>query len=117
MQLRTIFLLGSLPFVFVGALIAISDTGTNNTTRSPVVLSNDPAPAVSQLTRQSSSREDELHEDLNMTRYMSGANATGPMFTGQVTDAQLQRSSDPAYVRELEKHQQDIDRMLGRGGS
>jgi hypothetical protein len=30
-------------------------------------------------------------------------------------DEQLVRSQDPGYVRALEQHQADIDRMLARG--
>jgi hypothetical protein len=36
------------------------------------------------------------------------------MFSGQMTDPQLRHSSNPAFVRELEQHQADIDRMLAR---
>lgn len=36
------------------------------------------------------------------------------MFDGSVIDDQLRRSQDPAYVKSLEAHQREIDRMLGR---
>ena len=132
MRMRMLLLLSSLPFVVGGAVtvivLAVSGADPNDITRSPVALSNDPAPATDpqggapvtapaadQPMAVRRSRQDQLHDDYTMTRYMSDPNASGSMFTGQVTDPQSQRSSDPAYVRELETHQQDIDRMLGRG--
>lgn len=58
------------------------------------------------------------HETLQaaaeMTQRMSAPNASGPMFTGQIQDAQLVHSQNPAFVRALEEHQADIDRMLAR---
>ena len=53
-----------------------------------------------------------LQLDANMTQQMSTPTAS----VGQthVRDAQLQRSQDRNYVRLLESHQADIDRMLAR---
>lgn len=58
---------------------------------------------------------DQLQSDADMTQQMSTPNANGPMQSGQIQEPMLQRSQDPAYVRALEQHQADIDRMLGRG--
>lgn len=55
-----------------------------------------------------------LQQDGNMTQVMSTPDANGPMQSGQTTDAQLAHSKDPAFVRALEQHQGDIDRMLAR---
>lgn len=49
-----------------------------------------------------------------MTQRMAAPNAAGPMFTGQVQDDQLTHSRNPGFIRELEEHQADIDRMLAR---
>ena len=57
---------------------------------------------------------EDLQSDLNMTQQMSTPNAnTDSQY--HTNDAQLERSQDPGYVRALEQHQADIDRMLGRG--
>lgn len=50
-----------------------------------------------------------LQQDALMTQQMSTPNA--PVHNN---DAQLHRSQDPGYVRSLERHQEDIDRMLAR---
>jgi hypothetical protein len=130
MRLRTLFLLTVAPYVFVGAIIAavLAVTGTDGgsdasrpgpTAVATTTVERVPAPATTPTAaptaRPTVSREDQLHQDYNMTQYMSDSNASGPMFTGQLTDAQLEHSSDPAFVRELEQHQRDIDRMLARG--
>jgi hypothetical protein len=49
-----------------------------------------------------------------MTQAMSTPNASGPMQNGLVPNGMLHRSQDPAYLRALEQHQADIDRMLAR---
>lgn len=56
----------------------------------------------------------ELQRAANMTQQMStpNANTDSPYHTG---DEQLQRSSNSGYVRAVEQHQADIDRMLARG--
>ena len=51
----------------------------------------------------------QLEADRIMTQRM-GAQAQMPMSL----DGMLGRSSDPAYVRALEQHNAEIDRMLGR---
>lgn len=51
----------------------------------------------------------QLEADRIMTQRM-GAQAQMPMGS----DGMLVRSSDPAYVRALEQHSAEIDRMLGR---
>lgn len=58
---------------------------------------------------------DELQRAANMTQQMStpNANTGSPYHAG---DEQLQRSlSNAGYVRAVEQHQADIDRMLARG--
>lgn len=50
-----------------------------------------------------------LQQDALMTQQMSTPDA--PVHRN---DAQLQRSQDPGYVRALEEHQEDIDRMLAQ---
>lgn len=56
---------------------------------------------------------EELQLDTNMTQQMSTANAeTGSQ--SHRRDAQLAQSQDPNYVRALEQHQAEIDRMLAR---
>ena len=57
-----------------------------------------------------------LQRDAEMTQRMSTPAADGPMQRGAVPDAQLEHSQDPAFVRSLEQHQADIDRMLARPG-
>ena len=58
---------------------------------------------------------DQLQRDAQMTQNMSspGASTEAQYHRG---DEQLRHSSDPAFVRELEAHQADIDRMLARPG-
>ena len=51
----------------------------------------------------------QLEADRIMTQRM-GTQAQMPMGS----DGMLARSSDPAYVRALEQHSAEIDRMLGR---
>ena len=50
-----------------------------------------------------------LEGDLMMTQRM-GTDAQAPMGS----DGMLTRSQDPAYLRALEEHSAQIDRMLGR---
>lgn len=57
-----------------------------------------------------------LQQDAAMTQQMSTPTADGPMQRGEVRDAQLDHSQNPAFVRALEQHQADIDRMLARPG-
>lgn len=56
---------------------------------------------------------DTLQADAQMTQYMSRPDAnTGAQYHRR--DEQLGRSRNPGFVRDLEAHQADIDRMLGR---
>ena len=58
---------------------------------------------------------DQLQRDAQMTQNMSAPNAnTDSQYHRD--DEQLSHSSDPAFVRDLEAHQADIDRMLARPG-
>jgi hypothetical protein len=54
-----------------------------------------------------------LQIDAAMTEQMSIPNAATERANHRA-DPQLSRSSDPNYVRALEQHQADIDRMLAR---
>ncbi len=55
-----------------------------------------------------------LQGDANMTQQMSAPTAaTGAPVHGD--DPQLRRSQSSAYVRALEQHQADINRMLAQG--
>ena len=57
---------------------------------------------------------DQLQGDSNMTERMSIPNAdTDAQYHRR--DGQLDRSQSPGYVRALEQHLADIDRMLARG--
>ena len=56
----------------------------------------------------------ELQRAANMTQQMSTTNAsTDSQY--HAGDEQLERSSNSGYVRAVEEHQADIDRMLARG--
>lgn len=57
---------------------------------------------------------DNLQRDAEMTQRMSAPGASGPMFSGQIRDPQLDHSQNPAFIKALEDHQADIDRMLAR---
>ena len=57
---------------------------------------------------------DQLQRDAQMTQNMSAPNANTDAQYHR-NDEQLSHSSDPAFVRDLEAHQADIDRMLARG--
>ncbi len=57
---------------------------------------------------------DNLQRDAEMTQRMSAPDASGPMFTGQIRDPQLDHSQNPAFIKALEEHQADIDQMLAR---
>ncbi|WP_370327583.1 hypothetical protein [Euzebya sp.] len=56
-----------------------------------------------------------MHDAYDMTRYMATPDASGPMFTYDVTDPQLWQSRNPAFLRALEDHVAAMDRMLGQG--
>jgi hypothetical protein len=55
-----------------------------------------------------------LQQDAWMTQQMSMVGANGPMQTYSVSDPQLVHSQNPAFVRQLEQYQAEIDRMLAR---
>ena len=118
MRLRmTLMALGLMvgSFAFVGALLvgmAGEDTYPDQPNRPVAAV---PAPDVPSAVANRGPQGDQLHQDYDMTQYMSGPGARGPMFTGQTTDPQLRHSRDPAFVQRLEQHQQDMDRMLARG--
>jgi hypothetical protein len=57
----------------------------------------------------------QLQRDAGMTQNMSTPNANTDSQYHR-NDEQLTHSSDPAFVRDLEAHQADIDRMLARPG-
>ena len=71
-----------------------------------------PAPDVE--TRSGRYAHDLLQSDTWMTQDMSTPNAAGPMQDGRVVDDQLVRSRDPLFVRDLEAHTAEIDRMIAR---
>ena len=56
----------------------------------------------------------QLQRDADMTQQMSTPTADGPMQNGLIQEPMRQRAEDPGYVRALEQHQADIDRMLAR---
>ncbi len=91
--------------LFFGSVIALGlltepdDRPTGSTAGSPAV---------------SGYSHEDLQSDANMTQQMSTPNAnTDSQYHGN--DAQLERSQHQGYVRALEQHQADIDRMLARG--
>lgn len=55
-----------------------------------------------------------LQQDAAMTQVMSAPTVSGPMQAYGTVDPQLGRSQNPAFVRQLERYQNEIDRMLGR---
>lgn len=89
--------------LFFGSVIALGLASEPDTT---------PAPASS--TPGGGYSHELLQRDANMTQRMSSPTANGPMQSGQVRDEQLDHSQNPAFVRALEQHQSDIDRMLAR---
>ena len=130
MRLRTQLVLTILPFMLVGTVVAavLVVTGTSgDATRPSAAVSTYPAvtpgvppeapgtgAALEPATNARDVSDAQLHQDYNMTQYMSLPNATGPMFTGGAPDPQLEHSTDPAFVRRLEAHQREVDRMLGK---
>jgi len=93
---------------------AVSGSSEPGTAR-PVPSAPKAATSASSAQRSSSVDDhDTLERDALMTQRMSAPNAAGPMFTGQVQDDQLAHSQNPGFIRALEEHQADIDRMLAR---
>ena len=87
------------------AMFAVLALSTTRTGEQPL-----PAPEP----EPASVRQTLLQLDANMTQQMSTPNASAGQ--AHLRDAQLQRSQDQNYVRLLESHQADIDRMLARVG-
>jgi hypothetical protein len=86
-----------------GALIAVG----------VVTAPDDAAGGRSSTAVVSSYSHDELQPAADMTQQMSSPNAnTGSQH--HTRDEQLERSRSVGYVRALERHQADIDRMLAR---
>ena len=88
---------------------AVTPTRTTRTPSTDVTSAPAPPVAASRVDDH-----DNLQRDAEMTQRMSAPNASGPMFSGQIRDPQLAHSQNPAFVRALEDHQADIDRMLAR---
>ena len=89
--------------LFFGSVIAVGLASEPDTR---------PAPASS--TSGGGYSHELLQRDAEMTQRMSSPTADGPMQRGQMRDEQLDHSQDPGFVRALEQHQADIDRMLAR---
>lgn len=94
---------------------AVSGSSEPGTARPVPSAPSKPATTASPAQRSPSAGDhDTQQQDALMTQRMAAPNAAGPMFTGQVQDDQLTHSQNPGFVRALEKHQADIDRMLAR---
>ncbi len=109
--------------LIVGISVSTSD-GAPRTPASPAAVT--PTPTTGTPSKNVTSaptapvasspvgNHDGLQRDAEMTQRMSAPNASGPMFTGQIRDPQLDHSQDPAFIKALEEHQADIDQMLAR---
>ena len=92
------WLIGSLVAVFAVLAFASTQSAQNSPPR--------PAPEPAAVSHEL------LQNDANMTEQMSTPNASlGP---NHQQDAQLERSQESNYVRLLEQHQADVDRMLAQ---
>lgn len=127
---RVVILLAAWTSLVLGVSTALDDRASTPTQEPPAAVSGSSEPGTARpvtakpptpVTASPTSRpstspldHDTLQQDSLMTQRMSAPNAAGPMFTGQVQDDQLTHSQDPAFVRELEQHQADVDRMLAR---
>lgn len=89
--------------------VAVTSTPTTRTASANVTTALTAPAAASPVDDH-----DALQRDAEMTQRMSAPNAAGPMFSGQIRDAQLDHSQEPAFVKDLEEHQADIDQMLAR---
>lgn len=91
-------------------------SATSTRPSSPHAMEATAGPAVPSETPTvtTSAGPDLLAEDAFMTQQMSTPNASGPMQDGRIQEPMLQRSQDAGYVRALEQHHADIDRMLAR---
>ena len=88
----------------VGSLVALESGRDGHEQRVPAVT---PAGAVAP------SQHDQVESDRVMTQQM-GTDAGPGMQAGMGANGMLQRTSDQSYVRELEKHAHDVDRMIAR---
>ncbi len=88
---------------------AVTPTRTTGTPSTNVTSAPPPPVASSPVAEH-----DNLQRDAEMTQRMSAPNASGPMFTGQIRDPQLDHSQSSAFIKVLEEHQADIDQMLAR---
>ena len=127
---RVVILLAAWTSLVLGVSTALDDGASTPTQEPPAAVSGSSEPgtarpvpsaparpvATARALQQSSSVDghDTLQQDALMTQRMAAPNAAGPMFTGQVQDDQLVHSQNPGFVRALEEHQADIDRMLAR---
>lgn len=89
--------------LFFGSVIALA-----------VATEPDARPAPASSTTVGGYSHELLQRDADMTQRMSLPTADGAMQRGQVPDAQLDHSRSASFVRALEQHQADIDRMLAR---
>lgn len=92
------------------AVVALLGTGS-------VVMVAFVTTAVLTSTRGTPAMNDFSHAQLEADRIMTEQMATvvGPGMQAQmVTNGMLQRSSNDAYLRALEEHVYQVDRMLGR---
>ena len=127
---RVVILLAAWTSLVLGVSTALDDGASTPAQEPPAAVSSSsepgtarpvtaapPKPATTASAGQQSSSVDDhdtLEQDALMTQRMAAPNAAGPMFTGQVQDDQLVHSQNPGFVRALEEHQADIDRMLAR---
>lgn len=89
----------------------VAVTVTLTTLAPPTATQPTPTPPAASVRADA---HDTLQRDAEMTQRMSAPTASGPMFSGQIRDEQLDHSQSPGFVKALEQHQADIDRMLAR---
>lgn len=89
----------------------VAVTVTLTTATPPTATPPTPTPPAASVRADA---HDTLQRDAEMTQRMSAPTASGPMFSGQIRDEQLDHSQSPGFVKALEQHQADIDRMLAR---
>lgn len=71
------------------------------------------APATVPFNGSDPSLHDQVEFDREMTQQMG--TSVGPGMQASMSDSgMLQRTSEPSYLRELEKHAHEVDRMLAR---
>lgn len=95
------WLVGSLATIFLG--LGLATTTTPDRREQPDPPSVEPVAHNNEL----------VQIDANMTEQMSVANADTGRQNHQ-NDPQLRRSTDENYLRQLEQHLADIDKMLAR---